>query len=140
MKPIEEIKEIVAFEKSKVKEKEHETHILHKCLRLGRCPDCGGKTTYREEENSFINMIFTGNNQWVEIFTCENGHIHQIKHPSYVSFRNTRIDMASHLEKMASDQSAFPQVDTSLELLTKIRSGILASKQTPNFYKLLLTP
>jgi len=63
-----------------------------------------------------------------------------IKHPSYVSFRNTRIDMASHLEKMASDQSAFPQVDTSLELLTKIRSGILASKQTPNFYKLLLTP
>lgn len=58
--------------------------------------------------------------------------------PSYIAYRHTRIDPSSHLEEMAHKHVGFPQDTVSIELLHRVRSGIHASKQTPNFLKKLL--
>lgn len=63
-----------------------------------------------------------------------------VKHPSYVAYRHTRIDQASHFEQMVQNYTAFPQQDAPQVLLHRIRAGIHASKQTSNLYKQLMTP
>lgn len=60
--------------------------------------------------------------------------------PSYVAYRHTRIDQASHLIGMVTANAVFPHDPVSNELLTRVRLGLRESKQTPNYLKQLPIP
>lgn len=56
---------------------------------------------------------------------------------SYVAYRYSRIDASAHLRKLVKAQTAFPQEPVGSLLLARIRDGLKASKQTPNYIKRL---
>lgn len=58
-----------------------------------------------------------------------------IKHPSYIAFRHTRIDRASHLEQLVGSMVFTPSQDIDEAFLETLREGIRNSPQTPRCFK-----
>lgn len=60
-----------------------------------------------------------------------------IQHPSYVKYRDLRVNSCAHVENMVGTTVWPPHHPCSAELLQRIVAGICLSKLTPREYKLV---
>lgn len=60
-----------------------------------------------------------------------------IQHPSYISYRNLRVDGCPHIENMVESSVWTAHQPCSVELLARIVAGVCKSKLTSREFKLL---
>lgn len=58
-----------------------------------------------------------------------------VKHESFVEYRNSRIDDATHLLSCVQEKTFIPHEPVSSELLNRILSGLKNSKQVKRYIK-----